>query len=129
MARVLVLEDSGNLRIWYLRELEIAGHEVLTAATIEEALEVLHNCRVDFVVMDITQWPIAKAHDMVQILLRHRDVRLIANIIYDMGQAHFVPSADQVHITKSPDLSGVSRKIREIQVLSSPLRESVIAAN
>ena len=117
MAKVLVFDGESYLCGRYVRELESDGHEVLQAATFEEAQDTLAACDLDFVVMDITQWPIDKAYDIVRLLPRLGRAHLLLNILYDRGQAHFVPLADKTHLMKSGDLSEVKRTIREMITL------------
>jgi DNA-binding NtrC family response regulator len=120
MARILLVEEKHYLRAWFANELESDGHEILETAKVDQALEVLDafSCYVDFVVMDITERPIDKAHDIMPIQLRHGGVPLILNIGYDKGQAHFVPLTRRTHITRSVDLSELKKKIREIEAKS-----------
>jgi CheY-like chemotaxis protein len=121
MARVLVFDAESYLCEMYVRELESDGHEVLQAASLEEAQDALATCRLDFVVMDVTQWPIDKAYDIVRLLPRLGRAQLVLNILHDSGQTHFMPLADKTHLVKSSGLSGVNRKIREMEAV--PLTE------
>jgi DNA-binding response OmpR family regulator len=114
MARILVLEESAYLRDWYARELESDGHEVLQAATVAEAIRELACYHPELVVMDITRRTIDRAHDVMIILLRNRDVPLVLNMTKDVGQAGFMPLAARAYFTRSRDLRALREKIWEV---------------
>lgn len=53
MARILVVDDHPHIVALLRRELEAAGHEVVSAATGEEALERARGEQPDLVVLDV----------------------------------------------------------------------------
>ena len=109
MARILILEDNQDLRMWFARELESDGHEVFQAARADEALEELESSRLDFVVLDVSRTPLDRASDLMQIMLRDNGAHLITDIGHNGGQAGLAPWA-----MRSSDLSRLKRRIREI---------------
>ena len=53
MARLLIIDDEANIRLLYAQELGDDGHEVVTAATVSEALSRLNEQTFDLVILDI----------------------------------------------------------------------------
>ena len=53
MARLLVIDDEANIRLLYAQELGDEGYEVVTAATVSEALTRLEEQTFDLVILDI----------------------------------------------------------------------------
>lgn len=53
MARVLIADDSAQLRLMLRHTLDHGGHEVLEAADGEEALRVLREERPDVAILDV----------------------------------------------------------------------------
>ena len=54
MARILVVEDSPDIRVLIRMLLESAGHEVLTASDGREGVETAGRERPDLVLMDLS---------------------------------------------------------------------------
>jgi CheY-like chemotaxis protein len=53
MARILIVEDNPLNRLLVHDILELRGHDVLEAATVEEALGALHAMRPDLLLLDV----------------------------------------------------------------------------
>ena len=53
MARLLVIDDEANIRLLYAQELGDEGYEVVTAATVSEAMTRLEEQTFDLVILDI----------------------------------------------------------------------------
>ena len=53
MERLLVIDDEANIRLLYAQELGDEGYEVVTAATVSEALARLEEQTFDLVILDI----------------------------------------------------------------------------
>lgn len=53
MARLLVIDDEANIRLLYAQELGDEGYDVVTAATVSEALTRLEEQTFDLVILDI----------------------------------------------------------------------------
>jgi len=53
VARLLVIDDEANIRLLYAQELGDEGYEVVTAATVSEALTRLEEQTFDLVILDI----------------------------------------------------------------------------
>jgi len=51
--RLLVIDDEANIRLLYAQELGDEGYEVVTAATVSEALARLEEKTFDLVILDI----------------------------------------------------------------------------
>jgi len=53
VARLLVIDDEANIRLLYAQELGDEGYEVVTAATVSEAMTRLEEQTFDLVILDI----------------------------------------------------------------------------
>jgi DNA-binding response OmpR family regulator len=53
MSRILVVEDSANMRLGLRRILELEGHEVVEAADGPSGLELGRSCGADLIVLDL----------------------------------------------------------------------------
>ncbi len=71
MARLLVIDDEANIRLLYAQELGDEGHEVVTAATVAEALQRLDELSFDLVILDI-KLKSESGLDLLQQIVRER---------------------------------------------------------
>ncbi len=71
MARLLVIDDEANIRLLYAQELGDEGYEVVTAATVNEALQRLDEQSFDLVVLDI-KLKSESGLDLLQQIVRER---------------------------------------------------------
>ena len=71
MARLLVIDDEANIRLLYAQELGDDGHEVVTAATVSEALNRLNEQTFDLVILDI-KLKSESGLDLLQQIVRER---------------------------------------------------------
>ena len=71
MARVLVIDDEANIRLLYAQELGDDGYEVVTAATVSEALSRLDEQLFDLVILDI-KLKSESGLDLLQQIVRER---------------------------------------------------------
>ncbi len=92
MARILVIEDTDDVRVLLLQILEKAGYEVLSASDGEEGLRVFHREPVDLVITDI----LLPKKDGVEIIREIKqdfpDVKIIAITGY-RGRYNRLPAA------------------------------------
>ena len=66
--RVLVVDDMASMRRTVQRVLTRAGHEVLSAATGEEACEIMQSEAIDVVLMDL-RMPAMSGRTLFQLIL------------------------------------------------------------
>ena len=71
MARLLIIDDEANIRLLYAQELGDDGHEVVTAATVSEALSRLNEQTFDLVILDI-KLKSESGLDLLQQIVRER---------------------------------------------------------
>ena len=92
MARILVIEDTDDVRTLLLRILEKAGYDVLSVSDGEEGLRVFHRELVDLVITDI----LLPKKDGVEIIREIKqgfpDVKIIAITGY-RGRYNRLPAA------------------------------------
>ncbi|MDZ7362281.1 MAG: response regulator [candidate division KSB1 bacterium] len=83
MARVLIVEDDGNLRLLYRIVLETEGYEVIDVGSGAEALRVLSEELVDVVVLELGLQDISGLQLIDVIRSQRWYVPIIVNSIYD----------------------------------------------
>ena len=71
MARLLVIDDEANIRLLYAQELGDDGYEVVSAATVKEALQRLDEQPFDLVILDI-KLKSESGLDLLQQIVRER---------------------------------------------------------
>lgn len=82
MARVLIIEDSINLRLLYRQDLEAEGYEIVAAGSGTEAINVLTHTKIDVVVLDLLLPDVSGLQLMDEILLLRRSLSIIINTAY-----------------------------------------------
>ena len=97
MARVLVVEDSPDIRALIRMLLQPAGHEVLTAAGGAEALELLRRERPSAVLLDLMMPP----PDGFEVLYRIRQDPLLRDLPVIVVTAKELTPADEQTLDRS----------------------------
>lgn len=125
--RILVVDDDRNLRKIIQTNLELAGYDVTTAATGDEALRVLDVTHPDLVVLDVMM-PLMDGYEVARRIRRHPSntyvpiIMLTAKGEVEDKLAGFDAGADD-YITKpfGPQelLARVKAKIRRVEVDAS----------
>ncbi len=112
--KILVVDDEEPLRVLYKRELEREGYEVLVASDGQEALVRLQEGDPDIVVLDIMM-PIMNGMEALgPILGKNRKIPIILYTSYPEYREDFKSWAADAYITKSPDMTELKQKIREL---------------
>ena len=79
-AKVLIVEDSENVRKSYVDLLSGAGYEVLQAAEGREALEIIKNQRPDLILLDLLL-PEVNGFQILAKLKVHQQMRQIPVLV------------------------------------------------
>jgi len=112
--KILVVEDEEGLRFFYEEELETEGYEVITAANGKEAIQKLEEDKPDLVVLDIVMPVMDGMEALGRILGKDRKIPIILNTSYPGYREDFMSWAADAYVTKSSDLGGLKRKIKEL---------------
>lgn len=125
--RILVVDDDRNLRKIIQTNLEIAGYDVTTAASGDEALTILDDMQPDLVVLDVMM-PMMDGYEVARRIRRHPSnthvpiIMLTAKSEVEDKLAGFEAGADD-YMTKpfGPQelLARVKAKIRRVEVDAS----------
>ncbi len=114
MAKVLIIEDEKSLRTLYEQDLRRDGHDVVSAATAKEGLEILEAESPDLIVLDIRMPGMDGLEAMGRILDRHPRLPVILNSAYSSYKDNFMSWAADAYVVKSSDTSELRARVREI---------------
>jgi CheY-like chemotaxis protein len=105
MATILVVEDEASLRELYSSEFSEIGHEVLTAADVPSAVELLRSGPVDLVILDIRMPGTDGLAAMDEIMELERRIPVIINSAYSIYKDNFKSWSADAYVVKSSDLT------------------------
>ena len=114
MAKILIVDDEVNVRKLYSEELEGEGYETISAATVEEAIEMVENGNPDLIVLDIKLGEESGIECLLKIVEYRKDLPVIINSAYSVYKDNFQTWAADAYIVKSMDLGPLKDKIREL---------------
>ncbi len=114
MKKILVVDDEEALRMLYEEELKREGYEVLTACDGKEALSLLEKAKPDLIVLDIKMPVMDGMEALGPVLGKNREVSIILHTSYPEFRGDFKSWAADAYITKSPDLTELKSKVREL---------------
>ncbi len=109
-----MVEDEEGLRLLYEEELKSEGYEVITARNGKEAIEKLEKEKPNLIILDIVMPVMDGMEALGKILGKDRKIPIILNTSYSGYQQDFMSWAADAYITKSPDLSELKNKVKEL---------------
>lgn len=113
MARVLVVDDDVHILKLYKVELEEEGHDVVTAGTGKEAMEIFDKEDFDLVTLDILMPDI----DGISLLRKMKEKKprmpIIMSTAYDYRD-DFAVWASEAYLVKSADLTDLKSMIKKL---------------
>ena len=98
--RLLLVDDHADTRAVLSRLLNKSGHEVVTADSVEKALELLDSRQFDALISDIGL-PISSGHDLVRETKRRQSLKAIA--LSGFGMDDDVQRSLDSRVRLSPD--------------------------
>ena len=114
MSRILVVDDEANIRLLYAEELAEEGYQVVTAASINEAIEKLHGEVFDMAVLDI-KLKNESGIDLLQRLVKERhDMPVILCSAFSCYKDDFSAWLADGYIVKSGDLTELKQEIARV---------------
>jgi DNA-binding NtrC family response regulator len=114
MTRILIVDDTANLRLLYRIELEAEGYEIIAVDSGTKALEVLAREKIDAIVLDLLLPDCFGLELLEKILARARHVPLVINTAYGQFCDNFQTWGAEAFIVKSSDLSELKRVLQRI---------------
>ena len=117
MPKILVIEDERSLRHLYKQDLELDGHDVVTAKSAEEGLTKVDTEDPDLVVLDIRMPGMDGLEAMGRILDRHPGTPVVLNTAYSSYKDSFLSWAADAYVVKSSDTGELRSAIKELLAL------------
>ena len=114
MARILVVDDENSIRLLYAQELAEEGHEVATAASAVEAVELLEKSAFDLVLLDI-KLKNESGLDLLQKIVKERhEMPVILCTAFSFYKDDFSAWLADGYVVKSSDLSELKEEIKRV---------------
>lgn len=111
--KVMIVDDDPHILELYKVELLEEGHEIVTASTGKEAMEIFEKENPDLVTLDILMPDI----DGITLLRKMKELRprmpIIMSTAYDYRD-DFAVWASEAYLVKSHDLSELKSMIRKL---------------
>ena len=115
MGKLLVVDDEQNIRLLYQKELEVQGHQVITAASAEEARLCFEKEKPELVVLDLK---LTVEEGGLEALRWMRDfdpkIPIVINTAYPAYKADFSSWLADAYIVKSGNLDELKATIEKI---------------
>jgi DNA-binding response OmpR family regulator len=120
MAKLLVIDDEGDIRHLYAAELEDEGHQVSTAGNSRDALELLQNNDFDLVILDI-QLDQESGLELLQKIARERgQLPVILCTAFSSYRDDFSSWLADAYVVKSSDLNELKEQVRQALARRTP---------
>ncbi|MBN2331857.1 MAG: response regulator [Deltaproteobacteria bacterium] len=112
--KILVVDDEDNIRLLYQEELEEEGYQISTAATAEEALEIIPAFQPDLVIMDIKMPGMSGVEALIKIKEQNRELPVILCSAYGEYKQDFSTWASDAYVVKSANLGELKEHIKHL---------------
>ena len=114
MARLLVVDDEGDIRHLYAAELEDEGHQVTTASNGATALELIQSSDFDAVILDI-QLDQESGLALLQKIARERgQLPVILCTAFSSYRDDFSSWLADAYVVKSSNLDELKEQVRQV---------------
>ena len=114
MAKLLVIDDEGDIRHLYAAELEDDGHEVATAGNSATALELLRDGEFDAVILDI-QLDQESGLELLQKIAKERGhLPVILCTAFSSYRDDFSSWLADAYVVKSSNLYELREQVRQV---------------
>lgn len=111
---IMVVDDEENIRWLYKEELGEEGYSIATAASGEEALQMITEIKPDLVVMDIKMPGISGVDTLIKIKEIDKNIPVILCSAYGDYKQDFSTWASDAYVVKSASLDELKKAIREV---------------
>ena len=112
--RILIADDERNIRRLYEKEFLQEGYDVILAQNGSEAVEKARSENPDLVILDIRMPGMDGIEALGKILGVRNDLPVVLNTAFTSYQQNFMSWAADAYVIKSPDLTELKTKVREI---------------
>ena len=114
MAKLLVIDDEGDIRHLYAAELEEEGHEVCTAGNSRDALDLLGASEFDLVILDIQLDRESGLALLQQIAGERSRLPVILCTAFSSYRDDFSSWLADAYVVKSSDLNELKEQVRQV---------------
>ena len=114
MSRILLVDDDESLCLLYKTEFESEGYEIVVANDGNEAVELIEKEDFDLVILDIRMPGMDGISALEKIAVKTRDISVLINSAYSNYKDNFLTWLAEDYIIKSPDLSELKTKVKDI---------------
>jgi two-component system response regulator (stage 0 sporulation protein F) len=112
--RILIADDERNIRRLYEKEFVQEGYEVILAENGAQAVEKVRTENPDLVILDIRMPGMDGIEALGKILGVRADLPVVLNTAFTSYQQNFMSWAADAYVIKSPDLTELKSRVREI---------------
>jgi DNA-binding NtrC family response regulator len=114
MTRILIVDDEASIRLLYSQELADEGYGVDTAATIDEALELLKKNSYAVALLDI-KLKNESGLDLLQHLVKERhDMAVILSTAFSCYRDDFSAWLADSYVVKSSDMQELKDEVKRL---------------
>ncbi|NIM45029.1 MAG: response regulator [Nitrososphaeria archaeon] len=117
---ILVVDDEENVRVVCHQVLSEKGYKVIEAEDGEEALKKVRQENPDLVILDIQMSRMDGMEALPKILRRRRNMPVILYTGYTGYKEDFMTRAADAYIVKSPDLTELIEKVKQLLSARAP---------
>ena len=114
MAKLLVIDDEGDIRHLYEAELEDEGHYVVTCGNRSEALEQLRSQAFDLIILDIQLDQESGLELLQQIAHEWEKTPVILCTAYSTYKDNFSSWLADAYVVKSSNLDELKNEVRRL---------------
>ncbi|MCK4536506.1 MAG: response regulator [Desulfuromonadales bacterium] len=114
MARLLVIDDEGDIRHLYAAELEDEGYEVATAGDSSAAISLLDSQAFDLVILDIQLDQESGLELLQKITQKKEDLPVILSTAFSSYRDDFSSWLAEAYVVKSSNLDELKQEIKRI---------------
>ena len=114
MARLLVIDDEGDIRHLYAAELEDEGYEVVTAGDSAAAMALLESQSFDLVILDI-QLDQESGLELLQTIARQKEsLPVILCTAFNTYRDDFSSWLAEAYVVKSSNLEELKHEVKHV---------------
>jgi DNA-binding response OmpR family regulator len=114
MKKILCVDNDLSLLHLYKEELSGEGYKVFVARDGKQALEKFQEEKPEAIIMEI-RMPVMDGIETMQAMLdRDRQIPIIFNTAFPEYRQNYMTWGAEAYLIKSPDLSELKNKIREV---------------
>ena len=115
MKNILIVDDEEGIRGLYELEFQSEGFQTCSVSSGEEALEYFNENRpADLIILDIKMQNLDGLDVLEELRSRTVGVPVILNSAYSTYKNNFTSWLADAYLVKSPDLSELKEKVKEL---------------